>query len=145
MMAARAICEGRAMEASVRSVGELCAKELGRKGEDICVIYLEKNGFEVMERNWRCPQGEIDVVCRDPVGTVALVEVKTRLDLANQGVYPEVRIDDAKRERYGVLARLYLAQHPAVGEVRFDAVGISIVANNLAHVRHVSGAWVCDR
>ena len=54
------------------------ARELGSRGEDAAVRSLERRGWEVVERNWRCQLGEVDIVARDPDGQLALVEVKTR-------------------------------------------------------------------
>ena len=51
--------------------------ELGRRGEDVAAEYVEAQGMRVVERNWRCREGEIDVVALDG-DEVVVVEVKTR-------------------------------------------------------------------
>ena len=51
--------------------------ELGRRGEALASRYLEEAGFRVIDRNWRCPLGDIDVVAVDGA-TLVVVEVKTR-------------------------------------------------------------------
>ena len=50
---------------------------LGRYGEDLAVRYLRERGMEVLERNWRCEHGEVDVVARDG-DCLVICEVKTR-------------------------------------------------------------------
>ncbi len=56
----------------------MAAKDaLGRRGEDVAVDYLEKRGLVVLSRNWRCREGELDVVATDADKLVVL-EVKTR-------------------------------------------------------------------
>jgi putative endonuclease len=51
--------------------------ELGRRGEDLAVDFLQRSGYEILARNWRTPTGEVDIVAR--MGAVtAIVEVKTR-------------------------------------------------------------------
>jgi putative endonuclease len=49
----------------------------GKYGERVAAQHLEAAGFEVLDRNWRCPQGELDIVARDGAALV-FVEVKTR-------------------------------------------------------------------
>ncbi|HOW01581.1 MAG TPA: YraN family protein, partial [Rhodoglobus sp.] len=56
----------------------MAAKDaLGRRGEEIAARYLASRGLAIVERNWRCPQGEIDLIARDG-GELVFVEVKTR-------------------------------------------------------------------
>ncbi len=53
--------------------------EIGALGEQLAVEHLESLGLTVLERNWRCRYGELDVIAWDPAGrTVVFVEVKTR-------------------------------------------------------------------
>jgi putative endonuclease len=54
---------------------------LGRRGEELATAYLESVGMLVVERNWRCPDGEIDIVALDGDALV-IAEVKTRRSLA---------------------------------------------------------------
>ena len=50
---------------------------LGKQGEEIAAKYLARNGFKVIERNFKRPYGEIDIVCSDKTGLLVIVEVKT--------------------------------------------------------------------
>ncbi|UZX03704.1 YraN family protein [Arthrobacter sp. CDRTa11] len=53
---------------------------LGRRGEELAAVYLESVGMLVVERNWRCPDGEIDIVALD-ADALVIAEVKTRRSL----------------------------------------------------------------
>ncbi len=118
------------------------ARELGSRGEDAAVRSLERRGWEVVERNWRCQLGEVDIVARDPDGQLALVEVKTRS--CPQGApdpMPELAVDDEKARRYVRLAGVYGQAHPEVGSVRFDVIAITATGDGHAHLRHISNAF----
>lgn len=54
---------------------------LGRRGEELAAVYLEARGMRVVDRNWRCPGGEIDIVAFDG-GMLVIAEVKSRKSLA---------------------------------------------------------------
>ncbi|GAB3743892.1 YraN family protein [Nocardiopsis nanhaiensis] len=85
-------------------------RKLGRRGEELAVVYLERAGMRVVARNWRAPggSGEIDIVARDgPVLVVA--EVKTRSTLRHG--HPVEAITARKRHRLRGLARSWAAQH----------------------------------
>ena len=51
---------------------------LGRRAEDLAVHHLEQQGFEIVARNWRRPEGELDIVALDPDGTCVFCEVRSR-------------------------------------------------------------------
>jgi putative endonuclease len=95
---------------------------LGKTGEDLAVLELERRGYAVIARRWRCPRGEIDIVARDGE-TLVFVEVKAR-DGADFGGGAEA-ITDAKRRRLVRLAVEYLARERIVDRpCRFDVVAI---------------------
>jgi putative endonuclease len=116
---------------------------LGSIGEGIAGRHLERLGFTVIERNWRCAEGpvrgEVDLIAWDgPV--LVFCEVKTRR-AARVGV-PLEGVTPAKATRLRRLAAAYLATTGVrVGEVRFDAVGVSWPPEGGAvEVVHVAGA-----
>lgn len=98
--------------------------ELGRAGEERAARYLTSLGYRVVDRNWRCAQGEIDIVA--VLGRhLAIVEVKTRRSIAFG--HPFEAIDDRKRRRLWALAHAWINEHPAaVGgrTVRLEAIGL---------------------
>ena len=115
-------------------------KRLGERGEDAAAAFLERTGITVVERNWRCSAGEIDIVALDGT-TVVLVEVKTRRSVG-KGT-PEESVTPAKCRRYAKLAAAYL-QSAGGSEVavRFDVITLLVVAEDRALLRHHRAAFV---
>jgi putative endonuclease len=112
--------------------------ELGRRGEQLAAEHLEAAGMRVVERNWRCPQGEIDLIARDG-GELVFVEVKTR---SGTGFgHPLEAITVAKLARLRRLAAARCAAHPGRhGLIRIDVVAVLAPASGpvaLEHVRRV--------
>ncbi len=111
---------------------------MGGYGEDLAARHLAAQGMVVLDRNWRCPEGELDLVLRDgPV--VVVCEVKTRRD-ASFGT-PLEAVTEAKLARLRRLAARWLREHEvSAREIRIDLVGIDLsrpVAERLDHVRGV--------
>ncbi len=95
----------------------------GRAGEALALGHLEAHGLRLIERNYRCQQGEIDLVMRHD-DTLVVVEVRTR-SVAGGPVSPLESIDWRKRRQIVRVTRRYLAERPADWQrVRFDAVGV---------------------
>jgi putative endonuclease len=115
-------------------------KRLGERGEDAAVAYLERVGMTVIDRNWRCASGEIDIVALDG-STVVLCEVKTRRSTAKGSA--EEAVTPARQKRYRKLAQAY-SQHsgdPDV-DIRFDVIAILVIAPDRALLRHHRAAFV---
>ena len=95
---------------------------LGRRGEQLAADYLQGLGLSLVERNWRCSLGEIDLVMRDGRETV-FVEVKTRAGLGYG--HPLESITVAKLARLRRLAGAWCEAHPGgFGGIRIDAVAV---------------------
>jgi putative endonuclease len=106
---------------------------LGQRGEDLAHRHLRRNGFTVVARNWRPPQGggEIDIVAWEGDALV-FVEVKTRA--SGEWSAPERDIDAEKINALRRAARDYVRRSGAdESRVRFDA--IAITGNRLEHLR----------
>lgn len=99
------------------------SKALGDWGEGLIAGYLQKRGCQVLERQWRCRYGELDLVVRDPDGTICFVEVKLRS--GGLSGLPREAVDRRKREKLRAAAAWYLSQH-GLGEAtaRFDVAEI---------------------
>ena len=98
--------------------------ELGRAGEDRAVAHLIRLGYTILDRNWRCDQGELDIVAHHG-DALAFVEVKTRRTL-DYG-HPFEAIDEPKRRRLWRLAQRWASEHPTAGRgcvLRLEAIGI---------------------
>lgn len=116
------------------------SKRLGERGEDAAAAYLDRSGLTVVERNWRCPSGEIDIVALDGE-VLVLCEVKTRKGVG-KGT-PEEAITPAKQKRYKRLAAAYLqAEELESVEVRFDVITLLVLAEDRALLRHHRAAFV---
>ena len=121
-----------------RSVRSTRAKDvLGRDGEQAAVEYLEKQGFRILDRNWRCAEGELDIVAVDRRVFVA-VEVKTRS--STRFGTPLEAVGRAKRLRLRRLAVTWLNAHGVHFEqVRVDVVGLMYEGTGGYTIRHVRG------
>jgi putative endonuclease len=110
---------------------------LGRRGEQIATEYLERAGMRILDRNWRCAGGEIDIVAAE--GQVLVIcEVKTRSG-TRYGT-PLEAITRAKRTRLRRLAALWLAGHGVLfDEVRIDVIGLISDRSGRYQVEHVRG------
>ena len=110
---------------------------LGRYGEDLAVRYLRDLGMEVLDRNWRCEHGEVDVVAIDSDHLV-ICEDKTRRSLAFGE--PVEAVTRAKAARLRRLAAAYVRSHETgSARVRIDVLGILFRAGEPPLVRHVRG------
>lgn len=113
--------------------------ELGRAGEQRAVDELIEGGYEIVDRNWRCRSGELDIVAvrgRDLV----VVEVKTRSGTAFG--HPLEAIGDDKLRRLWRLARLWAREHPDVSlgrRLRVDAIALIGRDPRVAEVDHLVG------
>jgi len=98
-------------------------QRLGAVGETLAVRHYERNGFEVLARNWRCRSGELDlVVARGSL--IVFVEVKSRSSLAFG--HPAEAVTAAKQQRLRRLALQWLQQTGLrATELRFDVVAIT--------------------
>jgi putative endonuclease len=95
---------------------------LGRRAEELAAALLEKKGYRILVRNWRRPEGELDLVA-DDAGTCVFVEVRSRTGDA-QG-HPLETVNLRKRARVVRAARLFLDAEPVgASGYRFDVVGI---------------------
>lgn len=113
----------------------------------MAVDYLDRRGWDVLERNWRCCFGEVDIIAREEGDdeAVVLVEVKTRLALGGRAdAMPELSVDSKKRRRYRMLALAYLVSHPEVDSIRFDVIALNVVGEEQARLRHLRGAFEWD-
>jgi putative endonuclease len=100
-------------------------KRLGQRGEELAAAQLEKRGYVVRERNWRCPTGEIDIVAEDG-GCLVFVEVRTRR--GREYGTPEESVTPAKQAKLVELAQTYLQEFDWDGDWRIDMVAVEMTS-----------------
>ena len=97
-------------------------KELGKKGEEIALRFLKKKGYKIIERNYVCKLGEMDIIAREK-DTLVFVEVKTRTSMAFGP--PQLAVNSTKQMQLSKVA-LYFLKEKRLEEVkaRFDVVAV---------------------
>lgn len=107
----------------------------GKTGEQIAKNHLEKNGYEILEENWRTGRAEIDLIAYKNK-TIIFIEVKTR-----SGTFfghPEDFVNNKKQKLFTDAAEEYLYQTQHKGEIRFDIISIILdkdaTTPNLKHI-----------
>lgn len=113
--------------------------ELGRRGEDLAAEFLTERGFVVLSRNWRCRDGELDLVVTDRTRLV-VCEVKTRAGLGFGD--PAEAVTPAKAARIRRLTAAWLTAHRVRWcEIRFDVLAVVCPPEGPATVEHLQGAF----
>ena len=97
-------------------------KELGKEGEEIAIRFLKKNGYKIIERNYVCKMGEMDIIAREK-DTLVFVEVKTRTSTAFGP--PQLAVNSAKQRQLSKVALYFLKEKQLEDmKARFDVVAI---------------------
>jgi len=99
-------------------------KETGALGEKIAAEFLQKNGYNILTKNYRCPEGEIDIIA-ERQETLVFIEVRTKRSWRFGS--PEESITQIKKERLKTLAERYGQEHEDLpSNWRIDLVAIEI-------------------
>ena len=110
-------------------------KSVGRYGEDISANFLSRQGYEIIEKNFSCKVGEIDIIARDK-DELVFIEVKTRYDLSH-GV-PAEAVDLNKKKHIYRAAEYFLMIHNILDTfVRIDVIEVYLGKNGyrLNHIK----------
>ena len=111
--------------------------EIGKIGEEIALKFIKKQGYEVLEQNWRYKKFEIDLIAKDGE-TLVVIEVKTRKSDALGA--PDVFVDK-KKQRFLIKAiNEYTHQKQLENEIRFDIISV-LYDNNQEKVEHIKEAF----
>ncbi|MBM3205083.1 YraN family protein [Candidatus Uhrbacteria bacterium] len=111
-------------------------KETGNKGEDFAATFFVSKGFRVVEKNWNCRLGEIDLIVeRD--GEVRFIEVKTRYSM--EYGYPEEAITPAKLRHVARAIEMWLRAHPEPKHYQADALAILILPGQEPDITWIEG------
>jgi putative endonuclease len=111
---------------------------VGAYGERLAARYLVESGMQILDRNWRCHLGEIDIVAMD--GTcLVIVEVKTRRTIAFGA--PVEAVTPVKAARLRRLAGCWLSEHRSqvdcAADVRIDVIGVLRPSRGPAAIEHL--------
>jgi putative endonuclease len=111
---------------------------LGPKGENVAAKFLRNLGYRILERNFRCRAGEVDIIARDGKSLV-FVEVKTRKDSDPE---PEQQVNEEKMKQVTKVAEYYLGRFGIPQPpVRFDVVAVIWPRNQEPIIRHITDAF----
>ncbi len=116
-------------------------KQLGRSGEEAVALYLKKNGYRVLDMNYKTKFGEIDIVASKK-GTIVFVEVKTRVGESST-YFPEDNIDSRKKRKLRKLGELYLLlkNYPPFQPWQIDVVAVETdPMSGSSTIRHIEQA-----
>ncbi|WP_214407909.1 YraN family protein [Pseudonocardia lacus] len=119
----------------------MAAKDvLGRRGEDLAAHHLQQQGLVILSRNWRCRDGELDLVATDRSQLVVVCEVKTR-SAARFGS-PAEAVTRAKANRIRRVTQVWLAAHQVRWvRLRFDVVAVLAEPGHPVEITHYRGAF----
>lgn len=111
----------------------------GRWGEDLAARHLERAGLDILERNWRCRSGEIDIVAREAESdTIVVCEVKTRT--SEDFGTPVAAVTPRKLQRLRGLAAQWMGAHDCTARsVRIDVIGVLLSRTGAPSVEHLRG------
>ena len=119
--------------------GRESKKQIGVRGEDLACAELERQGLQVLERNWRCRLGEIDIVAAEagPNGlTLVFCEVKCRSGLGFG--HPLEAITYAKMRTLRQLAAVWMREYRMkASAIRLDAIGVVLTPGQEPSLKHV--------
>lgn len=117
-------------------------KKIGNKGEDEAVQYLEKKGWRVLERNYRKPWGEIDIIARNSEKALVFVEVKAMYSSVLSVLKPEDNLTSAKLRKLQHTASLYANAHPDLltnsgWQIDLVAIEMGELGNEIRHYENI--------
>jgi putative endonuclease len=113
-------------------------KQFGAWGEDLASIWLQEHGYRVVARNWRCPRGELDIVC-ELGDDIIFVEVKSRRGTLLGA--PEEAVTPGKQRRLIRAAQYFLLQsRQEQRSYRIDVIAVEVApSGKLLNIRHYPG------
>lgn len=113
-------------------------KQIGNMGEDIAVDYLKKSGYIILDRNFKCKIGEIDIIGKDN-NYIVFIEVKTRY--GNKYGIPSESVTYLKQRKIYKTAEVYILKNKLhKSNFRFDVIGITL-NNDIPSIRLIKNAF----
>ena len=116
-------------------------KGVGNLGEEVAAAFLTTNGYKVIERNFRCKGGEVDIIARDTKEkSLAFIEVKTRKNLSYGA--PQLAVTPFKQRQISKAALTWLSKnHLHDQNARFDVIAILLTDNGQHKIEHIVNAF----
>ena len=114
-------------------------RQLGDRGEAAVARAMARRGYAVLDRQYRCRWGEIDIVARDPAGTLCFVEVKRR-GPCSIGL-PREFVDGRKQEKLRKTAGAYLAESGEDCPARFDVAEVFEETGGVLRIEYLENAF----
>ncbi|MBB6677012.1 YraN family protein [Cohnella lubricantis] len=113
----------------------------GREAEEAAARHLAACGYRIIDRNWRCRAGEIDLIASDS-GALVFVEVRSRRNPSRFGTAVEA-VTPRKQAQVRNVAQYYLAMKKIDGRpIRFDVIAVTFDGNGeISELRHLEGAF----
>ena len=116
-------------------------KAVGKKGEDFCASYYEKNGYKILNRNFHTRNGEIDVIAENE-DTIVFIEVKTRSE--NQALDAKDAVTLSKQKKLVLTALEYISKMSTEKVFRFDVFEVIHKDGKLRKFRKTENAFDAD-
>ena len=113
--------------------------ELGKQGEEAAADFLKKNGYKIIQRNYKNKLGEIDIIAKDKE-TICFIEVKTRTNF-NFGL-PQEAVGFHKQKKLNRIALSYMKQYNLLDSpARFDIVSVVFKQDNKSEASLIKDAF----
>jgi putative endonuclease len=113
-------------------------REVGALGEKLAADFLKKRGYRIVERNFRCRQGEIDIIARHGE---CLVFVEVRTKQSSDFGTPEESVTARKREKLASVAEAYIRSHDSPSSWRIDVVAVELSPHGrVSRLEHIENA-----
>lgn len=114
-------------------------KETGNKGEDLACVFLRKRGYTIIEQNFSCKQGELDIIAKSPSNYLVFIEVKTRKNL-KYGM-PCEAVTLYKQKHIKLASKYYIFKNNIINiDIRYDVIEI-FKLNNKIYTHHIKNAF----
>lgn len=116
-------------------------KWTGQLGEDVAVQYLIKQEYVIVERNWRCRSGELDIIAHKD-NLLVIIEVRTRKSQLQFG-HPIESVERRKQVQVRRLAEVYITMTSrSAKQIRFDVITVLLSQDNsIQEINHISNAF----
>ena len=110
----------------------------GKFGEEAASLYLQNKGYKIVARNYRSPQGEIDIICTFD-NDLIFVEVKTRT--STRFGFPEEAVTRKKINTIRKASQYYISEHTTYyNEIRFDVISV-LIESDCPVINHIEAAF----